>query len=273
LVPFSEIRNNLGIDTGIVPKIVGFPMHKHEDQHKMWAHALAIYISTQFSVLLAASQRRPNVPRLKEAPVVGISNYIQKLPNVNGDNLNELDSHLAQAPIKFTSMGIDPDTRQASLILMSSFTGKLGHWAHQNTEVLYNRNSVSQFVDFVRSSFVVKDYQAEHLQLLIKCEQNGPHHSEYIRKFNDSYSFWKSEISEKCAVYLFVLGLRSGPLRADLMFAYGLRKFKSLCELPLHASRSILSRFPTGTQKSETQKPITYSKGALSRKKYIEGIE
>ena len=64
---------------------------------------------------------------------------------------------------------------------------------------------------------MVKDYHAEHLQLLIKVEQNGLDISEYTRKFNDSYSFWKSEISEKCVVYLFVLGLRSGPLRADLM--------------------------------------------------------
>jgi hypothetical protein len=185
LVPISEIRNNLGIDTGIVSKIAGFPMQKHDDQHKMWAHALAIYSSTQFSVLLAAFQRRPNVPKLTETPIVGISNYIQKLPNVNGDILNELESHLAQAPIKLTTMGVDPDTRQASLILMSSFTGKLGHWAQQNI-VLYNLNSVSQLVDFVRSSFVVKDYLAKHLQLLIKCEQNGLDISEYIRKFNDS---------------------------------------------------------------------------------------
>jgi len=89
------------------------------------------------------------------------------------DNLTELDSHLAQAPIKLTTMGVDLDTRQASLILMSSFTGKLGHWVQQNTEVLYNLNSVSQLVEFVRSSFVVKDYHAAHLQLLIKVEQNG----------------------------------------------------------------------------------------------------
>jgi hypothetical protein len=267
LVPVSEIKNNLGIDTGIVPKIAGFPMQKSDDQHKMWAHALAIYNSTQFSMLLAASQRRPNVPKLTGAPIVGISNYIQKLPNVNGDNLNELDSHLAQAPIKLTAMGVDPDTKQASLILMSSFTGKLGHWAQQNTEVLYNLNSVSQLVDFVRSSFVVKDYQAEHLQLLIKCEQNGHDISEYIRKFNDSFSFWKSDISEKCAVYLFVLGLRSGPLRADLMSAYGLGKFKSLSELQLHASRSTLSRLPTVTQKAEAHKSTTFHpRGAAPRK-------
>ncbi len=117
----------MGIDTGIVPNIDGFLMQKHDDQHKMWAHALAIYCSTRFSVLLAASQRRPNVPRLTWAPIVGISNYIQKLPNVNGDNSNELDYHMAQAPIKLTVMGVDTDTRQASLILMSSFTGTLGH--------------------------------------------------------------------------------------------------------------------------------------------------
>jgi hypothetical protein len=126
LVPISEIRNNLGIDTGIVPKIVGFPMQKHDDRHKMWAHALAIYSLTQFSMMLVASQRRPNVPKLTGAPVVSVSNYIQKLPNVNGDNLIELDSHLARAPIKRTAMGVDLDTRQAILILMSSFMGKRG---------------------------------------------------------------------------------------------------------------------------------------------------
>jgi hypothetical protein len=46
LVPTFEIKNNLGIDTGIVPKIFGFPMQGHDDQHSMWAHALAIYSST-----------------------------------------------------------------------------------------------------------------------------------------------------------------------------------------------------------------------------------
>jgi hypothetical protein len=90
---------------------------------------------------------------------------------------------------------------------------------------------VSQLIDFVRSNFVVKDYQVKHLQLLIKCEQNGLDISEYIRKFNDSYSFWKLEISEKCVVYLFVLGLCSGPLRAGLMSAFELGMFNSLSEL------------------------------------------
>ena len=107
--------------------------------------------------MLAASQRRTNVPKLTRAPVVSISNYIKKLPNVNGDNWTELDSHLAQTPIKLTTMVVDPDTKQNSLILMSSFTVKPGHWEQKNIEFFNNLNSVTQLVDFVRSSFVVKD--------------------------------------------------------------------------------------------------------------------
>jgi hypothetical protein len=34
--------------------------------------------------------------------------------------------------------------------------------------------------------------------------------SDYTRKFNDYHSFWKTEISEKLATYLFVMGLRCG---------------------------------------------------------------
>ena len=123
MIPIFEIKKNLGIDTIIVPKIVDFSMQKHDDQHKMWAHALAIHSSTLLSILLTASQRRPNIPKHARTPVVNVSNYIQKLPNVDGDNLTEVDSYLAQAPIKLTTMGVDPDTRQASFILMSSFTG------------------------------------------------------------------------------------------------------------------------------------------------------
>ena len=69
-----------------------------------------------------------------------------------------------------------------------------------------------------------------------------------------------------------MLGLRSGPLQPDMMFALGLGKFKSLYELQLHASRSTLSRLPTETQKPETQKPVTYSKGALLRKNTWRGL-
>jgi hypothetical protein len=95
------------------------------------------------------------------------------MPNVTGDIIHGLEEHLAQAPMKFAVMGVDLETKQASLILLSSFMGKLGHWAQQNTKALYSLTFVTQLVDFARSSFVVQDYQAENLHLLVKPEQGN----------------------------------------------------------------------------------------------------
>ncbi len=101
---------------------------------------------------LRTSKIRPYVPKLSGTQVLNVFAYIQKLPNDNGDDMAELDAHLAQASMRLASMGVDPDNKHASLILMSSFTGKLGHWAQQNTEALYSLTFVTQLVDLVRSS-------------------------------------------------------------------------------------------------------------------------
>jgi hypothetical protein len=92
---------------------------------------------------LNTSNNRPNVPKLSDTPVLNIFAYIQKLSNVIGDDISELDAHLAQAPMRLTTIGVDPQTKQASLILMSSFIGKFGHWAQQNTEALYSLTYVT----------------------------------------------------------------------------------------------------------------------------------
>jgi len=58
------------------------------------------------------------------------------------------------------------------------------------------------------------------------------------------------------------------------MFAYGLGKLKSLSELQLHASRSSLSRLPSGTQKHDAHNHMTYvsPKATLSRKIKWRGL-
>ena len=75
---------------------------------------------------------------------------------------------------------------------------------------------------------MIKDYQAGNLNLLVKLEQGNSDVPEYTRKFNDYYSFRKPEVSEKSGTYLYIMCLRSGPLRADLISAYSLGKFNSL---------------------------------------------
>ena len=64
---------------------------------------------------------------------------------------------------------------------------------------------------------MIKDYQAKNLNLLVKLEQDNSDVPDYTRKFNAYHSFWKSEVSEKIETYFYIRGLRSGPLRADLM--------------------------------------------------------
>ena len=39
--------------------------------------------------------------------------------------------------MRMTTMGVDLEAKQASLILVSFFIGKLGHWARHNIEALY----------------------------------------------------------------------------------------------------------------------------------------
>ena len=213
LTRISEIKNNLGIDTSIVPKNVVFYMQKHDDQHKLLAHALAIYDSSAFAFILKTSRSRLDVPILSGTPILNVSAYIPKLPNVTCDDVSELDAHLAPAPMRLTTNGVDPKAKQARLILVSSFTQLLGgwdiDWAQQKTKALYCLNIVTQLVDLVMPGFVIKDYQAHILNLLVKLEQGNSDVPDYTRKVNDYNIFWKSEISEKYGTYLYIMSLRS----------------------------------------------------------------
>ena len=112
-------------------------MQKHEDRHQLWTHALAINGSPKFSLYLKTSILRPDVPMLSRTQVLNVFAYVKKLPNVTVDDIAELDAHLAEAPMRLTTMGVDPKTKQASLILMPSFTRKLGHWVQHNNEAFF----------------------------------------------------------------------------------------------------------------------------------------
>jgi len=100
---------------------------------------------------------------------------------------------------------------------------------------------------------VIKDNQAKNLNLLVKLELGNSDVPDCTRKFNDYHNFRKTEIFEKVATYLYIMGFRSGPLRADLMSAYFLGKFNYLSELPLHVARRNLCRLPA-TSRGDTQR-------------------
>ncbi len=95
----------------------GYNMQKHEDKHQLWAQALAIYGLDKVAFNLRASRFRPDVLTISGTPIMNVSAYIQKLPNVNGEDIATLDAHLAQAPMRLTTMGVDLETKQANFNL------------------------------------------------------------------------------------------------------------------------------------------------------------
>ena len=56
------------------------------------------------------------------------------------------------------------------------------------------------------------------------------------------------------------MGLRSGPLRANLMSSYSLGKLNCLSELQLHAARSNLCRLPA-TSRGDTELQVQQPTG------------
>ncbi len=89
MIHISEIKEKLHIDNGIVPKIIDYQMQKHDEHHKLWAQALAIYSSSKvaFNLKTSNSIRRLNVRSLSGTPVMNVSAYIQNIPNVTSNEI------------------------------------------------------------------------------------------------------------------------------------------------------------------------------------------
>ena len=75
---------------------------------------------------------------------------------------------------------------------------------------------------------------------LIKLDQSDKSLHEYTQDFNNSYSYWKDDISIKVASYLYIGGLKNGSLRADLMSNWQAGKYATLMALQTDAAKNSL---------------------------------
>ncbi len=55
--------------------------------------------------------------------------FLQKIKYCTGENAEDLHDNLKQSKLKVKGFGIDPNSREAVIIVVSSFTGQLGNWA------------------------------------------------------------------------------------------------------------------------------------------------
>jgi hypothetical protein len=61
---------------------------------------------------------------------------------------------------------------------------------------------------------------------------------EYTQEFNNSYSYWKDDISVKVAAYMYIGGLKNGSVRAELMTNWQNSKYTTLMDLQKYYENS-----------------------------------
>ena len=124
--------------------------------------------------------------------------------------------------------------------MVSSFTGKLGNWASDQSTEIYNLATVDDLIDYIRVSFSIEDVEGNNLYILLRLEQGEKSLHDYTQEFNTSYAWWKKTIDIKAAVYMYIGGLKNGSLRAVLMTNWQTGKYLSIIALQNDASKNSL---------------------------------
>jgi hypothetical protein len=174
-----------------------------------------------------------------------LSHFLQKLTPCTGEDAEELHDSLKQSKLKVKGFGLDPNSREAVTVVVSSFTGKLGNWAADHADEIFQLKSIDALTSFVRVSFSNEDLEGKNLYVLIKLDQSDRSLHDYTQDFNSSYAYWKDDISVKVASYLYIGGLKNGSLRADLMSNWQTGKYATLMALQTDAAKNSLWRSST----------------------------
>jgi hypothetical protein len=170
-----------------------------------------------------------------------------------------LNNHLKQSRLKIQGFGINPDSNQAVVILVSSFTGKLGNWASDHTTEIYALQTLDELIAYVRVGFSIEDVEGKNLYSLIQVKQNDKSLTDYTQEFNSAYSYWKNSIDVKAAVYIYIGGLKNGALRADLMTNWQMGKYLSLISLQNDAAKNSLWRASSSSASGSSTPSNSYT--------------
>ena len=71
-----------------------------------------------------------------------MSRFLQKLEHCNGENAEILHDHLKQSKLTIKGFGIDPTFFENVTVMISSFTGKLGNWAADHADEVFEIGSI-----------------------------------------------------------------------------------------------------------------------------------
>ena len=85
--------------------------------------------------------------------------FLQKLEHCPGKNAEKLHSHLKQSKLKIKDFGIDPYSREAITIVVSSVTGHLGNLAAGHAYEIFKLDNIDALIAYVCVTFFNEDLE------------------------------------------------------------------------------------------------------------------
>jgi len=115
-----------------------------------------------------------------------LSRFLQKLELCTGENADEiLHDHFLNSKLKVKGFGVYPNSREAVMVVVSSFTGLLGNWAADHADEIFKLDSIDTLTTNVRVGFSNEDLEGKSLYSLIKLDQVDKSLHEYAQEFNN----------------------------------------------------------------------------------------
>ncbi len=95
--------------------------------------------------------------------IVNMSRFLQKIEHCNGQDSVKLNNHLKQSRLKIQGFGINPHSNQVVVVLVFSFTCKLGNWASDHAAEIYDMKTLDELIAYGRVGFSNEDVEGKKI--------------------------------------------------------------------------------------------------------------
>ena len=223
--------------------IDGYPLRFSVTESPLWRIAIEIYSDDRpISEIMLDKKATDSMDKQITGPTKSqqdLAKMLPKLESMDGSNDRDLYDKLKAAPHQLKLRGYDPESHDGAMIIAACFVGKLGSWFSEHHADRKFRG-LQELIDLIKTSFSIRDFRGENLIKLVSMKQTNKL-ANYIRAFNDCYNDWKDDISFDFVAHLFMYGLSSVELRAELLRSFRAGQYDSLDELQVDATKSALN--------------------------------
>ncbi len=131
-------------------------MKDHIDNNGIWADTVKIMRAKAFNKDLRILD-----PAIRDNNLyTNMSRFVQKLEHCTGENAEVLRDHLKQTKFKIKGFGIDPNSREAVMVELSSFTRQLIIWVAAHADGIFKLDSVDAFTAYFCVRFPMRTWRA-----------------------------------------------------------------------------------------------------------------